>query len=66
MVGEQQSDPHTFSQLTWGAVLKPRVLIVLILYFAAVFSILFRVNAYVFRSKTGQLSLSKIQMGVWT
>jgi hypothetical protein len=66
MVAEQQSDPHTFSQLTWGAVLKPQVLVVLILYFAAAALILFRAKADAFRSKTGQLSLSKIQLGVWT
>lgn len=66
MVGEQQSGSCTFSQLTWGAVLKPRVLIILVLYCVAVALILFRVNALAFRSKTGQLSLSKIQMGAWT
>jgi hypothetical protein len=65
-VGEQQSDWYTISQLTWEAVLQPRVLLVLILYLVVVAYIVFGVKASVFRSKTGQLSLSKIQMGLWT
>jgi hypothetical protein len=65
-VGEQQSASHTLTQLTWGVILKLRVLVALILYLAIVSAIVFSVNASVFRSETGQLSLSKIQMGMWT
>lgn len=65
-VGEQQSDKYTISQLTWGAVLQPQVLLVLVLYLAVIAYLVFGVKASVFKSKTGRLSLSKIQMGLWT
>jgi hypothetical protein len=65
-VGEQQSDKYTISQLTWGAVLQPQVLLVLGLYLAVVAYFVFGVKASLFKSKTGKLSLSKIQMGLWT
>jgi hypothetical protein len=52
--------------MSWNVVLEPHVLIALILYLVLIALIVFGVKATVFRSKTGQLSLSKIQMGIWT
>ena len=66
MVGEQESNPYTFTQLTWKATLQPHVVFVLILYLAVVGCIVLGGDASAFKSKTGQLSLSKIQMGLWT
>ena len=69
IVDGQPSESCYLHQLTWRVILKPRVFIPLFLYLAAVALILFgveRARGSVFRSKTGQLSLSKIQMGVWT
>ena len=66
VAGEQESEPHTFRQLTWRVILKPRVWVSVILYLALVAWIIFGVNASVVRSETGQLSLSKIQMAMWT
>jgi hypothetical protein len=66
IVDEQQSGPYTLHQLTWEVVLKIRVLVPMLLYLAIVAMIVLGVRASVFRSETGQLSLSKIQMGMWT
>jgi len=66
VVDKQQSEPYTLHQLTWEVVLKLRVLVAPFLYLLTVAAIVLRVKASVFKSATGQLSLSKIQMGVWT
>jgi hypothetical protein len=66
MVDKQKSNQYSFTQLTWEAVLQPHVVFVLILYLAVVGGIVLGADASAFRSKTGQLSLSKIQMGLWT
>lgn len=65
-VGERQSAPYTLTQLTWGVVVKPRVLVALILYVAIIVLISLKVSAGVFKSETGKFSLSKMQMAMWT
>lgn len=66
MVDKLQSNPYTFTQLTWEAALQSHVFIILLLYIAVAAYIVFGMDASAFKSKTGQLSLSKIQMGLWT
>jgi hypothetical protein len=65
-VGERQSAPYTLTQLTWGVVVKPRVLVALILYVVIIVLISLKASASVFKSETGQFSLSKVQMAMWT
>lgn len=66
-VGDDHSGTYAITQVTsWRVALKARVLVPLILYLVLVASIILGVKASVFKSKTGQPSLSKIQMGVWT
>lgn len=65
-VGEKKTEPSKFRQLTWGAVRKARVLWALIAYGILVVAIVFRGRGAIFKSKTDELSLSKIQMAVWT
>lgn len=66
VVKGQETDPHTFRQLTWEVVRKPRVWGAVLLYLVLIVIIVISVKGTVFRSMTGQLSLSKIQMGIWT
>lgn len=76
VVNGESSDEYPFHQMTWGAIVRPRVWIPLILYFGLLALIVFRGArttegvigklTKVLRSETGQLSLSKIQMALWT
>jgi hypothetical protein len=67
VVAGKKSQPRTFAQVTsWAVISKPRVIISAALYLGLVALIALSVRGSVFRSVTGQLSLSKIQMGLWT
>jgi hypothetical protein len=67
IAGGKKSRPHTFIQVTsWAVISKPRVLISAALYLGLLALIVLSLRGSVFRSATGQLSLSKIQMGLWT
>lgn len=64
-----KSEAKEINQVTWDAVRQPQVVAALIAYFALAAWIMIWVKGGgggVFRSKTGQWSLSKIQMGLWT
>lgn len=63
----KKSQPDTFIQVTsWQVVSKPRVFVPTVLYVALVALLVVSVKGSVIRSATGQLSLSKTQMGLWT
>lgn len=67
VVAGKKSQPRTFTQVTsWAVIFKPRVMISAALYLGLVAIIALSVRGSVFRSVTGQLSLSKTQMGLWT
>ncbi|MEE8076161.1 MAG: IPT/TIG domain-containing protein [Candidatus Binatia bacterium] len=63
----RKSRPEQFLQVTsWRVIYKPRVWVSAAVYLVLVALIVISVKGSVFKSKTGQLSLSKIQMGLWT
>ncbi|GEM_PF-2934823 len=64
-VDGQPSNPATFTQLDWTIVAQPRVFISVIVYVLLVLGSLVFMGGGVFQSATGNLSLSKIQMGLW-
>ena len=64
-VDGQPSNPATFTQLDWAIVAQPRVFIPVIVYVVFVLGSLVFMGGGVFQSATGNLSLSKIQMGIW-
>ena len=66
VVDGQNSDPQRFVQVSWRAVLKPRVWLALAVYLAIVGLIVMIFNVTIVKSETGQFSLSKIQMALWT
>lgn len=59
------SNAGTFVQIGWGVLVQPRVFVPLIIYLVFVLGILFLHGGGMFHSATGNLSLSKIQMGIW-
>jgi hypothetical protein len=63
-IDDKDSAPIKFRQLTWNIIFNARVLIPLIIYIVVAVSLISEKG--LFRSKTKELSLSKIQMGVWT
>lgn len=65
-VDSQESQPYTVNQLTWDVVRKARVFVPALIYLALIGLIVLSIKGSVFRSETGRLSLSKIQMGIWT
>lgn len=65
-VGDEIKVKSKFRQLTWGVVGKARVFMALAAYGILVVAIGLRGKGAVFKSKTDELSLSKIQMAIWT
>jgi len=64
-VDGRPSNPATFIQVDWRVVAQPRVFIPLIVYAVFVLGSLVFMGGGLFQSATGNLSLSKIQMGIW-
>jgi len=65
-VGAIASTPASFTQIDWGVVGQPRVFIPVIVYLVLVSGTLWLLGGGTFQSTTGNLSLSKLQLGVWT
>ncbi len=64
-VDGKPSNPATFRQIDWRVLTQPRVFAPVIVYLLFVLGGLIFMGGGVFQSATGNLSLSKIQMGIW-
>jgi hypothetical protein len=59
------SNPTTFTQISWAVVAQARVFVPVLIYLAFVIGTILLVGGGIFLSATGNLSLSKIQLGIW-
>ncbi|MCK4547293.1 MAG: IPT/TIG domain-containing protein [Candidatus Eisenbacteria sp.] len=64
-VDEQPSNTAIFTEIGWGVVTQPRVFIPILVYLVLLAGTLLLQGGGLFLSATGNLSLSKIQMGIW-
>jgi hypothetical protein len=65
LVDGEPSNPASFTEVRWGVIAQPLVFVPVLIYLVVVIGSFLLMGGGLFQSATGNLSLSKIQMGIW-